>query len=108
MSIMITNMLKQLSMVKLDENSMVTISGLSGVYLLMLLVVLQVVHQLARQKAFSLETLDLKLKHGPFKNYSSHAEQLLIVQLVWVKTVNQKDMLTSISIVTKLLFKPSN
>ena len=64
------------------------------------------VHQLVKQTPFSLETLDSELNNGPLKNSSRHAELLTELELLWVKTVDQEDLLTSNLIATLLLLKP--
>ena len=61
---------------------------------------------LVRPTPFSLETLDSELNNGLLKNSSKLAELLTELELLWVKTVDQEDLLTSNSIATLLLLKP--
>ena len=97
------------SMVPTKKTSMVELSGLSSVDKPLEDTNHKVVpmeHQLVRQTPFSLETLDSELNNGPLKNSSSHAELLTELELLWVKTVDQEDLLTSNLIATLLLLKP--
>jgi len=62
--------------------------------------------KLVRPTPFSLETLDSELNNGLLKNSSNLAELSTELELLWVKTVDQEDLLTSNSIATLLLLKP--
>jgi hypothetical protein len=108
-SIPITLTLEPHSTVLTKKTSMVEPSGLNSVDKLLEDTnhkVAPMVHQLVRPTPFSLETLDSELNNGPLKNSSRVAELLTELELLWVKTVDQEDLLTSNSIATLLLLKP--
>ena len=108
LSILITNMPELLSLLQTKKTSMVELSGLNGADKLLE----DTNHKLepmvfqVKPTPFSSETLDSELNNGPLKNSSRVAELLTELELLWVKTVDQEDLLTSNSIATLLLLKP--
>jgi len=101
-------MLEQHSKAQTKKTLMVELSGLNSADKLLEDInhKVPVEHQLVRQTPFSLETLDSELNNGPSRNSSSHAELLTELELLWVKTVDQEDLLTLNLIAVLLLLKP--
>ena len=108
-SIPITLTLEPHSTVLTKKTSMVEPSGLNSADKLLEDInhkVAPMVHHQVKQTPFSLETLDSELNNGPLKNSSSHAEPLTVLELLWVMTVDQEDLLTLNSMATLLQLKP--